>query len=82
MKIKHSISQPKAGATRQVTKFLWLPLTLESETRWLEVATYTEEWVRNITPMDYDMFWQPLYWGTPKCSHGYDDWDDCSDCGH
>lgn len=30
---------------RQVTKFLWLPMDLNGEIRWLETATYEEEYM-------------------------------------
>lgn len=31
------------GDKRTVTRFLWFPLTIDKETRWLETASYEEE---------------------------------------
>jgi len=53
---------PKLGTKRKVTKFLWWPRTLstspvpyiEKETRWLERATWVEEWNYRA--------WEPMYW--------------------
>jgi hypothetical protein len=53
---------PKPGSKRTVTKFLWGPRTLstsprpyvEKETRWLERATWLEEFYYGI--------WKPVCW--------------------
>lgn len=37
---EHRYIEP--GTTRTVTKFLWLPIIIRDEIRWLEVATYRE----------------------------------------
>ncbi len=37
-------TRPEHGATRLVTRFLWRPLAIGNETRWLECATWEEEW--------------------------------------
>jgi hypothetical protein len=81
------IQQPtKLGDIRRVTRFLFLPLTLENETYWMETATYTEQFILDeveSTLMGEAIYkWSPIYWGTPRCTHGYDDWDDCPDCRH
>jgi hypothetical protein len=34
------IQNPKKGDTKIKTKFLWFPLTINNEKRWLEKATY------------------------------------------
>ena len=33
----------KIGSTRKITRFLVFPLTLENETRWLEIVTILQE---------------------------------------
>ena len=37
---------PDPGQEDFVRKFLWWPLTIAYETRWLEVATYKVKWRR------------------------------------
>lgn len=34
--------QPKHNDTRRINKFLWIPLELDGEKRWLEFASYDE----------------------------------------
>jgi hypothetical protein len=82
MRIKRNNS-PKVGETRQITKFLWFPLAIDGETRWLETATYTEEYIKIYDSNEgyTDTFWRPSYWGA-KCPHGHEDWNDCPVCGH
>ena len=41
MRWKHD-PPPKKGETRTVTRFLWFPKRIGRETRWLEVASWTE----------------------------------------
>ena len=41
----------KAGDTEVITKFLWLPLSIKGETRWLENASYKV--VYKLTGYDY-----------------------------
>jgi hypothetical protein len=36
---------PKPGETRVIKKFLWLPVTLDDETRWLETAEIKQVYV-------------------------------------
>jgi hypothetical protein len=48
--------QPKGGETKQVTKFLWFPKTIENETRWLQRATY------EIQYCDYSEWWIATRW--------------------
>lgn len=80
MKWKHTM--PKVGDTRRNSGFLLLPMTIDGETRWLEFATWTEEYIQIEMDGECDYFWNPIHWGTPKCTHGYEDWDDCPDCCH
>ena len=35
----YAVKKPTEGDIKTVTKFLWLPITLGNETRWLERAT-------------------------------------------
>lgn len=84
MRIKHT--KPTVGDTRTISKFLWFPLTIGNETRWFETTTWTERYTnvavfRDIVP-ESDHIWIPIYWGSSKCSHGHEDWNDCPDCRH
>lgn len=51
LQVKKPKPKPKSLSRRMITKFLWLPLLLENEWRWLETAsigqTYfnSSEWV-------------------------------------
>ena len=45
MKIKHQ-PRPSFGTTRTRTKFLWWPKRIWNETRWLERATWREEYLK------------------------------------
>lgn len=35
---------PRPGHREAVTRFLWFPLTIQGETRWLERATWVRVW--------------------------------------
>jgi hypothetical protein len=55
---------PPDGYTEIVNSFLWWPMTLDGETRWLERAQYTVV-CRYNQPVDgyvaaFD--WEPLHW--------------------
>lgn len=59
----------EVGETRNVTKFLWWPMAIGAETRWLELATWVEKVV------EYELFyglrqWRKVEWwsgqGFPK----------------
>ena len=43
------------------TKFLWLPLTIDGETRWLETATieYTVTYSTNLILDGRNYYWEP-----------------------
>lgn len=62
MKIKHKYP-PQIDEIRIRTGFLWFPKTLEFQTRWLEVASWEEEynWV-----YDGGFYWEPLRWVNDK----------------
>lgn len=60
---------PKVGDTRVVTKFLWWPKTIDAVTRWMETASYKQEYQSYSLPSeDYpvsrigwiDMEWTDL----------------------
>lgn len=54
---------PRVGDRRVVSKFLWLPTTIDNETRWLEYATIVEvyePWYDGITG---GWRWIPEKWG-------------------
>ena len=59
------------GTYRWVTKFLLTPLEIRGETRWMETATWFEEWTRG----QYGDFWQKIYWkGNPPKKGDKDDY--------
>ena len=60
----------KHGDERVVTKFLWLPKTINREMRWLEVATWRERYA--YSPPDifwYSMEWLPVDWVERGCGN-------------
>lgn len=48
-----------AFGTRTVEKFLWLPKTLQYETRWLETASIVQMWGQ---VGDYPGMWVDIKW--------------------
>ena len=51
------------GERRTVTKFLWFPLEINKEVRWLEKTTYVEEYDRFYFCGEYYyMDWNPIKW--------------------
>lgn len=50
-----------ADDNKQETKFLWLPLTIDGETRWLETATikYRVNFESNIIFSGREYYWKP-----------------------
>jgi hypothetical protein len=66
---------PKKGDTRTVTAFLWWPMRIGSQSRWLEKATWMETAQRCSSwtpgelryPIDYPdtWAWVPACWGSP-----------------
>lgn len=67
---------PQEGDVRRRTAFLWLPLTIGDEVRWLETATWTERLEVVVdeafileSPWEADRFvarWTPLKWNKEK----------------
>lgn len=56
---------PPANSTRTITRFLWLPLKIKCETRWLERAAWIERCVHYVyaltgEPSSYK--WIPTEW--------------------
>lgn len=51
-------NNPKIGDVKVVTKFLWLPLEINFETRWLEDATIKYVYVTGH--VDSYKYWQPI----------------------
>lgn len=45
--IKPEYIKPEVGDTRRVTKFLFIPKRIGNETRWLERATFTQQFKFN-----------------------------------
>jgi hypothetical protein len=61
---------PKTGDQRLRKKFLWLPLTLENETRWLEKARVVQTYVEDV---EIDMAGCPVpasYWQDTQFWYG------------
>ena len=51
---------PELGETRQIRKFLWLPLQLQNDRRWLEFAWIEETWtVSSAFPEAGSFGWKP-----------------------
>jgi len=58
------LSNPNPGDTREIRRFLWLPLNLEDETRWLEYAVIVQKYGTYYgpisgVPMGY---WKDTWW--------------------
>jgi hypothetical protein len=64
---------PTVGTERRRHRFLWWPMRIGSQTRWLEVVTYQERFVRSKThapvgrvPAPPDgwniVYWKPIKW--------------------
>jgi hypothetical protein len=45
--------QPDYGAKRTITKFLFFPKRIRGETRWLEIATFEQEYLDTRTSRDW-----------------------------
>lgn len=65
-------TQPKDGDERVRRGFLWFPLTIESETRWLEYAEWKEFW-RNGNRGDgsWGPWWEPAHWTNKRGDGDY-----------
>jgi hypothetical protein len=57
---------PKPGETRIVKKFLWFPKKIGKETRWLEFASWVEEYELMYGDMRLHFkdpgWWYPITW--------------------
>lgn len=49
---------PKHSGTRVVTRFLWFPLTIKGETRWLEKVSYRQSYSGSC----YNPGWDGMEW--------------------
>lgn len=54
----------KEGDLRNRTRFLFFPLTIAGQTRWLETATWVEQYVimRRRSGSIYAIYWMPIAW--------------------
>jgi len=67
MRFKHkNIVNPKLGDTRQKIKFLWFPIRISNETRWLEFTKIEYIYSNYLESMDYGgiegRYWAPTKW--------------------
>ena len=60
--IKRAPPQPKIGEHRSVSGFLWTPKTIGDETRWLERASWTEQYVTVGSGYAYWREWRASEW--------------------
>lgn len=59
-----------APELKTVTKFLWLPKTIEGETKWLVTASWQEEFTEEIchtemyppSKLEVTWIWKPIKW--------------------
>lgn len=58
--------KPEVGDARRRTKFLLFPLTVDGESRWLEVCTFLEVYRENIRDGHEETqiirYWEPTAW--------------------
>ncbi len=54
--------KPVPGDIRSRRKFLFRPMTIDLETRWLEVATYKEKYVQGSGAMGAGYHWVLSSW--------------------
>jgi hypothetical protein len=53
----------KAGDEREVEKFLWLPKTINKETRWFETTSFLQRYSEGWTPFSGDhKGWVDIKW--------------------
>ena len=56
----------KGEGSRQRRKFLWLPLRIGREARWLELAVWREEPIVNVDRFGNQWWgWRPVAWESP-----------------
>lgn len=46
------------GAVRECARFLWFPMTIDKETRWLEYARWQEQVMKRVVYLNFI----PTYW--------------------
>jgi len=56
MRFKHT--RPENSSQRIVTKFLWLPRTINDETRWLETTSWLETCTHYTDHNNQDAGWE------------------------
>lgn len=61
MRYKHKRA-PNENVTRKITKFLFWPKTINSETRWLEVSTYIEKYKKIFWIHGFYLKWVSIQW--------------------
>jgi hypothetical protein len=49
---------PRDGDTRTLRRFLWLPLEIDHEVRWLEVASWTQRYCTIVGGTWEDLHWE------------------------
>lgn len=57
---------PKEGDFRHKTRFLFLPMTIEKQVRWLEVATWVEQCFVLRRSYGPEVEWRPISWRDGK----------------
>jgi hypothetical protein len=55
--------EPEWGKTRIVQRFLFLPTTIEDETRWLEFSYITQELTLYADDWNHRYVWKNIRWG-------------------
>lgn len=55
-----AVARPKCGDRRMVTRFLLLPKTMGGECRWLEVASWQQEFQVRVYSDFYSWDWHDL----------------------
>ena len=61
MRIRHK-RPPKQSDIQIVTKFLWIPKTIDYTTRWLETATWAERYTHYWGSEMGFYSWKPIWW--------------------
>lgn len=56
--------EPEWNDVRIVSKFLWLPLEIDHEVRWLCKATWKERYENRRD--GYTRYWKPICWVTSE----------------
>ncbi len=59
------------GTIKEVTKFLYFPLTIEGITKWWTTETYVKRYEHEIH--NYNGEWKYLHWGPKKDKYDFND---------